>query len=239
MLRLAHCLLLALLLGVHAARAEAYLAYTVPVPPWTFPATPERGVASEYLRYLFDTADIPLRIDTMPYLRVINGLRDGSNTAALLIPDAERDTFAIRLCEVATIHSGVLYKRARYGELSIERMSGLTVGVQRGTRALDRLKKVPGVKPHAVDSVVRGLKMLELDRLDATFLSSPGSEIMLAEAGLKQADYAWLEIDVQPVVVYVSRRAALAQDPAALLRLRKVCAGSGKPVMQDLLRRYH
>ena len=79
---------------------------------------PQAGrAATEYLRYLFDAAGVPLKLDTLPYIHVINGLRDGSNAAAVLIPDAERDTFALRLCQVTTIHSGILYKRARYGKL--------------------------------------------------------------------------------------------------------------------------
>jgi len=219
------------------AGAGTYTAYTVPVPPWTFPGT-DRGVATEYLRYLFDTAGVRLTLDTLPYLRAINGLRDGSNTAAVLIPDPERDTFALRLCQVTTIHSGILYKRARYGKLDLQHLSGMVIGMQRGTHALDRLNGVAGVRPYTIDSIDQGLKMLEKNRLDATFLSSPGSESMLVAAGLKQGDYSWLEVDVQPVVVYVSRRAALAQDEAALQRLRAVCDGSGRAVIQRLVQQY-
>jgi len=42
-------------------------------------------------------------------------LRHGSNAAAILIPDAERDTFALQLCQVATIHAGVLYNNPASG----------------------------------------------------------------------------------------------------------------------------
>jgi hypothetical protein len=228
-------LLLPALLPV--AGAQAHTAFTVPVPPWTFPGT-ERGVATEYLRYLFDTADVPLKLDSLPYIRVINGLRDGSNAAAVLIPDAERDTFALRLCQVTTIHSGILYKRARHGKLDLQHLSGLVIGMQRGTHALDRLNSVPGVRPYTIDSIDQGLKMLEKDRLDATFVSSPGSESMLAAAGLSRSDYGWLEVEAQPVVIYISRRAALGQDEAALQRLRAVCDGSGRAVMQRLVQHY-
>jgi len=219
------------------AGVQAHAAYTVPVAPWTFPGT-QRGVATEYLRYLFDTAGVPLKLDTLPYLRVINGLRDGSNAAAILIPDAERDTFALRLCQVTTIHSGILYKRARYGRLDLQHLGGLVIGMQRGTHALDRLNALPGIRPYTIDSIDQGLKMLEKDRLDATFLSSPGSESMLVAAGLSRDDYGWLEVQEQPVVIYVSRRAALGQDEAALQRLRAVCDGSGRAVMQRLVQHY-
>jgi len=232
--------LTALLLAglTHAAAAAPAVAYTVPVPPWTFPGAQEKGVATEYLRYLFDTAGVPLTLDSLPYVRVINGLRDGSNTAAVLIPDAERDTFALRLCQVTTIRSGILYKRSRYGELNMSRLSGLIVGMQRGTHALDRLNSVPGLQPYIIDSIDQGLKMLEKDRLDATFVSSPGSEILLAAAGLSRSDYGWLQVQEQPVVIYVSRRAPLIQDSAALDRLRAVCDGSGRAVMQKLVEHY-
>ena len=232
------CLLALSFAGIlPTAGVQAHAAYTVPVAPWTFPGT-QRGVATEYLRYLFDTAGVPLKLDSLPYIRVINGLRDGSNAAAVLIPDAERDTFALRLCQVTTIHSGILYKRARYGKLDLQHLSGMVIGMQRGTHALDRLNDVAGVRPYTIDSIDQGLKMLEKDRLDATFLSSPGSESMLVAAGLSQGDYAWLEVAVQPVVIYVSRRAALSQDEAALQRLRAVCDGSGRAVMQRLVHHY-
>lgn len=220
------------------AAAQPVRVYTVPVAPWTFPDAPERGVASEYLRYFFDTAGVPVTLDTLPYLRVISGLRDGSNAAALLIPDAERDTFALQLCRVTTIRSGILYKKARYGALDMDRLAGLTVGIQRGTHALDRLRDIPGLHPYLIDSVNQGLKMLQIDRLDATFVSNPGSASLVRTAGLAAADYGWLEVQVQPVVVYVSRKGALGHDAAALQRLREVCAGSGRAVMERLMQQY-
>jgi ABC-type amino acid transport substrate-binding protein len=210
---------------------------TVPVAPWTFPKEPGRGIAPEYLRYLFDAAAIEVEFGTLPYIRVINGLRDGSNLAAILIPDAERDTFALRLCTVTSIRSGILYKKARYPRLRLDGLAGLTVGEQRGTHALDKLATT-GAKVHTVDSVEQGLKMLVLDRLDATFISSPGSEIVLLDNGLALKDYGWLEVDVAPVVVYLSRKAALAGDSTALARLRGVCEGPGQAVMKALMLKY-
>jgi len=221
-----------------AGAAEPVNVYTVPVAPWTFPATPERGVASEYLRYFFDAAGIPATLGTLPYLRVINGLRDGSNAAAILIPDAERDLFALQLCQVTTIRSGILYKKARYGSLGLAQLGGLTVGMQRGTHALDKLLDVPGLHPYLIDSIDQGLRMLRIDRLDATFISNPGSSSLVQEAGLSTADYGWLEVQAQPVVVYVSRKGALGRDPAALQRLRAVCTGSGRAVMERLMHQY-
>ena len=234
--------------------AETATAYTVPVAPWTFPDDPARGVASEYLRYLFASANIPMQFDTLPYVRVINGLRDGSNVAAMLIPDAERDAFALRLCQVTTIRSGILFKKARFNSLrasgpdathdpgdlnGLHALHGLTIGVQRGTHALDKLEKVPGIRLYSVRSVEQGLKMLQMDRIDATFLSSPGKEIMLRASGLTPADYDWLEVDVAPVVIYISRKAALASDGAALQRLRTACNGNARKKMDELMRKYH
>ncbi|MES2296000.1 MAG: hypothetical protein V4582_03115 [Pseudomonadota bacterium] len=212
--------------------------YTVPVAPWTFPDQPSRGVASEYLRYLFDAAAVPATLGSWPYARAINGLRDGSNTAAMLIPDAERDGFAVRLCQVTTIRSGLLYKKARFPALRIEALGALSVGMQHGTHALDKLDGIAGMRPHLIESVEQGLKMLELDRLDATFLSSPGSASVVRASGLVAEQYGWLEIDAAPVVIYISRKAELARDGAAMQRLKDVCLGSGKPVMDELMRKY-
>lgn len=212
--------------------------YTVPVAPWTFPGAPERGVAAEYLRYFFDTAGVPVTLGTLPYLRVISGLRDGSNAAAILIPDAERDGFALQLCQVTTIRSGVLYKKSRFRELNLDQLGGLTVGMQRGTHALDKLNSISGLHPYLIDSIDQGLKMLQRDRLDATFLSNPGSDSLVRAAGLKSADYGWLEVEVKAVVIYISRKGALGQDQAALQRLRSVCSGSGRAVMARLMQQY-
>jgi hypothetical protein len=216
-----------------------YALYTVPVAPWTFPDAPARGVASEYLRFLFDAARVPARIGTLPYVRAVLALREGGNAATILIPDAERDRFALRLCEVTSIRSGILYKTRRFPHLEAGHLAGLRIGLQRGTHALDKLAADPAIETHTIDSIGQGLRMLQLDRLDATFLSSPGSDVLLRENGLDPAAYGWLEIQRDPVVVYVSRRSPLARDTAALERLRAVCAGSGKAYMRTLLQTYH
>lgn len=218
--------------------AEALVAYTVPVAPWTFPEQPTRGISPEYLAYLFDTAHVDVKLETLPYVRAINGLRDGSNVAALLIPDPERDRFAMRLCEVTQIRSGVVYKKSRFPTLTLPDLAGLTVGMQHGTHALDKLEQIPGVQRHTIESVEQGLKMLQLDRLDATFLSSPGSESMLRANGASREHYGWLEVDVAPVVVYISKKSPLMQDGQALQRLKSVCEGPGRAVMAELMRKY-
>ncbi len=235
-----HIAALALCLTPVAAWAQAapLTAYTVPVAPWTFPDAPTRGIAPEYLRYLFDKAQIEVRLDTLPYLRVVNGLRDGDNAAAILIPDAERDTFALRICNASVIRPGVLYKKSRFKIADVADLSGLAVGEQRGSHALDKLAAVPKVRHEKIESVDQGLRMLQVDRLDATFVSSPGVDVLMQSYGLSASDYAWLEVDENPVVLYVSRKSPLAADKAGLQRLKDVCEGSGRAVMTRLMRDY-
>jgi hypothetical protein len=223
----------------HATMAEPLVAYTVPVLPWTFPSHPKQGIAPEYLAFLFHEANIPLKLETLPYLRAINSLHEGSSVAALLIPDAERDQFALRLCEVGTIRSGVIYKKARFPKLDTQHLAGLVVGVPLGTHALDKLNNVERVLLHHIDSVSQGLQMLQVDHLDATFLSSPGSNLVLEQAKLSRSDFGWLEIDAAPVVVYISRHSTIADNPVALARLKTVCEGKGRPVMDELMRKYY
>ena len=69
-----------------------------------------------------------------------------------------------------------------------------------------------------------------------TFLTNPVSDSLVRAAGLKPADYGWLEVDVKPVVICISRNGPLGQNTAALHRLRTVCSniaeakpGSGLP----------
>jgi len=219
--------------------AEPLVADTVPVLPWTFPSHPDQGVAPEYLAFLFHEAGIPLKLETQPYLRAINSLREGSSVAALLIPDAERDQFALRLCEVTTIRSGVIYKKARFHNLDAQHLTGLVVGVPLGTHALDKLNTVERVLLHHIDSVSQGLQMLQVDHLDASFLSSPGSNLVLEQANLSANDYGWLEVESSPVVVYISRHSVIASNPAAMARLKAVCEGKARPVMDELMRKYH
>jgi hypothetical protein len=219
--------------------APALTAYTVPVAPWTYPDHPDQGVAPEYLSYLFHEAGIPLKVASLPYLRAINGLRDGSNTAALLIPDTERDQFALRLCTVTTIRSGILYKKARYPSLDAQHLHGMTIGVPLGTHALDNLKEDSGVTMHHIESITQGVKMLQVDHLDATYLSSPGSNLVMEQENLAASDYGWLEIETSPVVVYLSRQSPLASAPAALAHLKSVCEGKARPVMDALMQKYH
>jgi len=172
-------------------------------------------------------------------LRVINGLRDGSNTAALLIPDTERDKFALQLCTATTIRSGVLYKKARYPALDAQHLHGLTIGVPLGSHALDSLKHDSSIKQHDLESVAQGIKMLKLDHLDATFLSSPGSNLVMEQENLRDSDYGWLEIEDSPVVVYLSRHSPIANDPTMLEQLKALCKGKARPVMDALMQKYH
>lgn len=81
--------------------------------------------------------------------------------------------------------------------------------------------------------------MLQLDHLDATFLSSPGSNLIMEQAQLAPNDYGWLEIEASPVVVYLSRRSPIASDPAALARLKTACDGKARSVMDGLMQKYH
>jgi polar amino acid transport system substrate-binding protein len=219
--------------------AEPLVAVTVPVLPWTFPAHPDQGVAPEYLAFLFHEAGIPLKLETQPYLRAINSLRDGNSVAALLIPDAERDQFALRLCEVTTIRSGVIYKKARFHNLDVQHLAGLMVGVPLGTHALDKLNTIERVLLHHIDSVSQGIDMLKVDHLDASFLSSPGSNLVLEQANLSSSDFGWLEVDSSPVVVYISRNSPIAGNAAAMARLKTACEGKARPVMEQLMRKYH
>ncbi|WP_374348671.1 substrate-binding periplasmic protein [Chitinimonas sp.] len=219
------------------AQTEPLTAYTVPVFPWTYPNQPDRGVSPEILQFLFRSANIPIKLETLPYVRVINGLRDGSNVAAVLIPDAERDGFASRLCQIGQIRSGIVYKRKRFASLEPKQLSNLIIGVPRGTRALDKLSK-QNATLYPLESVEQGLKMLVADRLDASFVSQPGSVSALEKAGLDVQDYPWLEIEVQPVVIYISQRSPLMADHAALARLKAACEGPAQAKMAALLQQY-
>jgi hypothetical protein len=214
------------------------VAYTVPVVPWTFPDHPDQGVAPEYLRYLFREAGMPLRLDTLPYVRVLHELETGENVAAMLIPDAERDRFAIRLCEVTTIRAGVVYRRADFPVMDKAHLAGKSVGVPPGTHALDTLADQPAVSVYPVESIEQGLKMLLARRLDATFLSSPGSRSVMLQAGLSDRAFAWQELESSPVVIYISRKSPLAADAEAMTRLRHVCEGRARPVMDGLMQKY-
>jgi hypothetical protein len=230
-------LVMVLATGAKADAIAPLTAYTVPVMPWTYPDQPERGVAPEILRYLFSEASVPIRLSTLPYVRVIKGLQDGSNVAALLIPDSERDAFASRLCQIGQIRSGIVYKQRRFPKLDQARLAHMIVGVPHGTRALDKLAR-QNVTLYPVESVEQGLRMLAADRLDATFVSQPGSISALQGVGLDVKAYPWLEIDVQPVVIYLSHHSPLMADSAAVARLKAVCEGPAQARMAALLNQY-
>ncbi|MBV8466138.1 MAG: transporter substrate-binding domain-containing protein [Burkholderiales bacterium] len=225
-------------LALHASDLGHLIAYTVPVVPWTFPDNPDRGVAPEYLHYLFQEAGVPLRFDTMPYVRVVRALETGENVAAMLIPDTERDRFAIRLCEVTTIRSGVVYRREDFAVMDKAHLVGKSVGLPHGTHALDTLAGESGVNLYPVESVEQGVKMLLAGRLDATFLSSPGSRSVMQAAGLSERSFAWQELESSPVVIYISRKSPLAADADAMARLKHVCEGKARPVMDALMQKY-
>ncbi len=221
------------------AQARVVLARAVPVAPWSFPDKPSQGVVPEYFKAMFDAAGVPLVVETLPYLRVMQGLKDGSTELTVLIPDAERDAVALRLCQPTRIQSGVIYKHSRYPYIGKPGdLAGKRIGVPRGTKALDELDKVPGVERYPIETVDQGFRMLKLDRLDATFVSTPGSDLLLRESRLDPGEYRFLEVTTSPVVIYVSRRSTLASEPARLEQLRQLCDGPLRKIMDGLMQRY-
>ncbi|MDK2123622.1 substrate-binding periplasmic protein [Parachitinimonas caeni] len=226
-----------LLAAVPVAWAGPTQIHAVPAAPWSYPEMPGTGIVPEYFKYLFGKAGAEMTVRTIPYLRVIEGLKDGSSEATLLIPDAERDGFALNLCSPTEIHAGVLYNKSKFTPKSMNDLAGKRVGMLRGTKALDKLKTVSGIVASDIENVGQGLKMLAADRLDATFISSPGSQVLLKDAGLAADQYGFLEVDANPVALYVSRKSELFKNEALMKKLKTECEAS-KEFMKTLMQKY-
>ncbi len=212
----------------------------VPAAPWSYPDNPAAGIVPEYFKFLFEKAGAEMTVRTMPYLRVIEGLKDGTAEATLLIPDAERDTFAFNLCSPTQIRSGLLYSKAKLPKVAKpEDLAGKRIGFLRGTKAIDKAKSIADIKPNDIENVGQGLQMLVADRLDATFISSPGIDTLLKEKNMNAADYGFVEVATAPVALYVSRKSELFKNEALKAKLKSECEGSAKGFMQTLMQKYH
>ncbi|MDK2122935.1 substrate-binding periplasmic protein [Parachitinimonas caeni] len=221
------------------AQARVVSAHAIPVAPWSFPETPGQGVVPEYLKAMAEAAGMPIEVQTIPYLRVMQGMKDGSTELTMLIPDDSRDAVGMRLCVLTHLQAGVVYKYSRYPKLlESGDLASKRVGVPRGSNALDQLHAATRFERYPIESVEQGLRMLALDRLDATYVPSPGREMLLQQARLSPDEYRFLEVTTHPLVLYVSRRSALAKESEKLAQLRQLCEGVLRKTMEQLIQRY-
>src|SRR5262249_40415893 len=105
----------ALALVCAAAGAAPLEAWSINIEPWGYEHNGE-GIAPRFLRYLSDSAAVPLALSVRPYLRATEGLRSGQNAITMTIPTPERERFAIAVCQPASIHISILYRREIVGE---------------------------------------------------------------------------------------------------------------------------
>lgn len=218
-------LALALAAAANAACAAqpALEAWSINIEPWGFEHTGE-GIAPAFLRFLADSADVPLEISVRPYLRAVEGLRSGQNALSMLVPTPDRDPIAFVLCQPATVRLSILYRRDVVGAASLPSdLAGRTIGMLRGSQVLATYAAAVPFRASLINTQEQGMRMMRAGRLDGTVCSYPGCRGAMRSVGLDMAEFGEVSLGSYPLAVLVSRANPLAEDKAALARLRTAC----------------
>jgi len=216
---------LALAAAANAACAAqpALEAWSINIEPWGFEHTGE-GIAPAFLRFLADSADVPLEISVRPYLRAVEGLRSGQNALSMLVPTPDRDPIAFVLCQPATVRLSILYRRDVVGAASLPSdLAGRTIGMLRGSQVLATYAAAVPFRASLINTQEQGMRMMRAGRLDGTVCSYPGCRGAMRSVGLDMAEFGEVSLGSYPLAVLVSRANPLAEDKAALARLRTAC----------------
>ncbi|WP_395405932.1 substrate-binding periplasmic protein [Pseudoduganella sp. UC29_106] len=222
-----------------ACAAPALEAWSINIEPWGFEHTGE-GIAPAFLSFIADSADVPLEVSVRPYLRAVEGLRSGQNALSMLIPTPDRDAIAFVLCQPATVRLSILYRRDIVGAASLPSdLVGRTIGMLRGSQVLATYAATVPFHASLVNTQEQGMRMMRAGRLDGTVCSYPGCRAAMRSVGLDMADFGEVSLGSHPLAVLVSRTSPLAEDKAALARLRAACESKeGQRLMAALLARW-
>ena len=221
------------------ALAAGYHSSSQDVGPWG-DGVSQDGLAPRFIRFVAQQAGLPLSQDVRPLPRVIEELRSGHNALALVTASPERSRFAIELCRPVSIRISVLYhRRGQVSPVGPQWFRQRSLGVLRGTHTLDAFIAQSGAQPMEVSDMPQGFRMLQAGRLDAMMCVRPGCGHVLRQQGGQLPNLAEYTLGDEAMALYVSKRSLLAQDAAALARLRTAClSAAGKREMAGLLAIY-
>lgn len=231
--------LVAALWGSVGAQPTTLQAWSLNVEPLGFSHTGE-GIAPSFLRYLSESADVPLDIAVRPYLRVLEGLRSGSIAMTLMIPTVEREKLAFVLCQPASVRLSVLYRRdAISSVVSAKDLAGHKIGILRGSEVLANYAASVPFHVSLVNTQEQGVRMMLAGRLDGTLCSHPGCNSALRSLNVDKSELGEVSLGEHPMAIMVSRASPLASDGPALNRLQIACQSKkGRQVMASLLGRW-
>jgi polar amino acid transport system substrate-binding protein len=235
------CALLAVLFAgaAPAGAAETFDAYATDVEPWGFGKT-QSGITPEFFSFLAAQTGIALHVDVRPNKRVLDGLRDGDNAMAMVIPGADRDLMGIPICEPALVQTTIAFLKAYAPRApTLEWLKDKTIGELRDNHTIDRLSDLVTYRNAIIDTQAQGLAMVAAGRIDATVCLHPGCVSAMKQAELDPAIFGEIVFSAGPMAIYVSRASPLAQDFTAVDKLRKACESpAGRTKMTELLRRW-
>lgn len=214
-------------------------AWSLNVEPLGFEQTGD-GIAPGFIRYLSESADVPMEVAVRPYLRVIEGLRNGQNSMTLMIPTAEREKLAFVLCQPASVQLSILYRRDAVKTASAASdLAGYRIGILRGSEVLAGYAASAAFQTSLVNTQEQGVRMMLAGRLDGTLCSHPGCNAALRSLNVDRSEFGEVLLGEHPMAIMVSRASSLASDVPALRRLRIACRSKeGQRVMSALLKQW-
>jgi len=206
--------------------------------PWGFEGA-ETGVSPRFIEFLLKDSGLNVKFDVRPLVRVVAGLKDGSNAITAMIPSDERDQWGIRICQPTHIGTSVAYLKGHGPYVQLSNLTGKSIGMLRGTPTFDKLMKSVSFHRIMINDMQHGMMMLAADRLDATSCYHPGCGHAMQLAGIDPASLDFLFVGNMPWVVYVSRHSTLALDRDLLAKLKARCeSDAGQKAIQALVAQY-
>jgi polar amino acid transport system substrate-binding protein len=225
-----------LLVSTAAVSGQTYHSYSLAIEPWGFQQT-DTGISPRFIQFLAQKADIAVKAEVRPYLRVLEGIKSGTNAMTMWVPTPERDRFSIALCKPATIRIYVSYKKQNAEQVSeLSWFQGKNVGELRGSHTFDRFDRSVPHNKVIINDMAQGFRMLQTGHLDGTICVRPGCRTAMAAAGVNSTEFDQLLYDAFPIAVYVSKNSSLSKDAVAMAKMRAACESKdGKQLIEKLI----
>ncbi|MCG8517855.1 MAG: transporter substrate-binding domain-containing protein [Pseudomonadales bacterium] len=222
------------------ARAEPVQMVTEAWPPLLVEGEsgPE-GVLWEITEAVFQRMDTPVELTFLPWKRAMRQLERGHSDAILGIkrnPDRAR-RFQFSGVPLVSSESVILHTRARSETLDdLADLDGLRIGYSAGYFYCPEFEALDTIHRHRVPDLDAGLKMLELERIDALLMNRQVAEFYVSQdryqGRFRASPHVACTMDLFIAFSRQTSESLIHSFDEALRQLRS------SPAYQDMLRRY-
>lgn len=177
------------------------------VAPYTLHDDPQHpGMHADMVNALARRAGVSVEMQSVPYVRLADGIRRGSADLVVGVEGPELESLARRVVPFHVFKFVVISKNDT-GINSVADLRGHLLGVARGAFYDESINNDPGINKYQMKDPFQGVRMLAADRLDAVISSDYLLTYALKQAGLSKADFSRpFVVNERSYVLYASKQ---------------------------------